>query len=327
MAKRIVFLDKGVVAFHDYEPGAVVPASHVRVRATTSLISTGTEGICLHRLFEPDTHWDHWVKYPFGPGYSLVGVISEVGPEADGFAVGQRVVARIQHRSESIAPVEVVYPIPDSISDADAAWFALVKIAFMGWKASEVKLGDDVLIVGAGPIGQCALRWILAAGARRVVVIDPVPMRLEVARKGGATDTIGLPVAESEEALREALGGRLPQIVVDTTGHAAVFAAALPLVADRGRFVILGDTGTPSDQRLTSDVIRRGLHVVGAHDAHDDARWHLKSITELFFSLVATGRFSLDGLNTHTFPAEACAEAYDLLTERRAETMGVRFIW
>lgn len=327
MAKRIVFLDKGVVAFHDYEPGEVVPAGHVRVRATTSLISTGTEGICLHRLFEPGTHWDQWVKYPFGPGYSLVGVITEVGPEVEGFSVGQRVVARIQHRSESIAPVDVVYPIPDAISDADASWFALAKIAFMGWKASEIKLGDDVLIVGAGPIGQVALRWMATAGARRVVVIDPVPMRLEVAKRGGATRVIGLPVAEAGEAVRAALDGRLPQIVVDTTGHAPVFAAALPLVADRGRFVILGDTGTPSEQRLTPDVIRRGLHIVGAHDSHDDARWNLKPITELFFSLVASGRFSLDGLNTHTFPAAECAEAYDLLTERRAETLGVRFIW
>lgn len=327
MAKRVVFLDKGVVAFHDYEPGEIVPAGHVRVRATTSLISTGTEGICLHRLFEPGTHWDQWVKYPFGPGYSLVGVITEVGPDVEGFAVGQRVVARIHHRSESIAPIDVVYPIPDAISDSDACWFALVKIAFMGWKASEMKLGDDVMIVGAGPIGQCALRWIVAAGARRVVVIDPVPMRLAIATGGGATHTIELPVSEAEAAVRAALGGRLPHIVIDTTGHAAVFAAALPLVADRGRFVVLGDTGTPSDQRLTSDVIRRGLHVVGAHDAHDDARWQLKSITELFFSLVATGRFSLDGLNTHAFPAAECVEAYDLLTRRREETLGVRFLW
>jgi threonine dehydrogenase-like Zn-dependent dehydrogenase len=98
-------------------------------------------------------------------------------------------------------------------------------------------------------------------------------------------------------------------------------------VADRGRLVILGDTGTPSEQRLTLDVIRRGIHIVGAHDSHDDGRWNLSTITDLFFDLVRRGRFSLAGLNTHAFLPEQCVEAYALVTERRAETMGVRFVW
>lgn len=327
MAKLIVFLDKGVVALENFEPEAAVPAGQVRVRALNSLISTGTEGICLHRLFEPGTHWDQWVKYPFGTGYSMVGEITEVGAGVEGFAVGQRVASRTNHRSETVASLDKIVAIPDGVSDADAAWFALAKIAFMGWKASGLQLGDDVLIVGAGPIGQVALRWMIAGGAHRVIVLDPVEMRLEVARRGGATHTFALPVAEAGAAVREALDGNLPPIVIDTTGHSAVFAAALPLVADGGRLVVLGDTGAPSEQRLTPDVIRRGLHVVGAHDSHDTARWYLQTISALFFDLVRTGRYSLDGLNTHTFAPEACEDAYGLLTERRAETLGVQFRW
>ncbi|MGV3617259.1 MAG: zinc-dependent alcohol dehydrogenase [Fimbriimonas sp.] len=327
MAKRIVFLDKGVVALENFEPDVAVPAGQVRVRSRNSLISTGTEGICLHRLFAPGTHWDQWVKYPFGTGYSMIGEIVEVGPDVEGFQVGQRVASRTNHRSETVTGLDKIVAIPEGVSDEDAAWFALAKIAFMGWKASGLRLGDDVLIVGAGPIGQVALRWMVAGGAHRVVVLDPVEMRLEVARKGGATHTFALPVADAEPAVREALGGKLPPIVIDTTGHAAVFAAALPLVADRGRLVVLGDTGTPSEQRLTMDVIRRGLHIVGAHDMHDDDRWYLQTIAGLFFDLVRTGRYSLDGLNTHAFTPEECVDAYGLLTERRAETLGVQFRW
>lgn len=327
MPQRIYFLDKGVVAIRELELPETVPADSVRIRATNSLISTGTEGICLHRLFAPGTHWDGWVKYPFGTGYSLVGEVESVGSDVSGYQIGQRVAARSNHGTHADAkPINMV-PIPDGVSNEEAAWFALAKIGFMGWKASAQGLGDEVLIIGAGPIGQMATRWAVSAGARRVVVLDTVPMRLNLALEGGATGVLEIPVEGAAEAVQSAFDGKLPAIVIDTTGHAAVFAASLPLVADGGRFVVLGDTGDPSQQRLTPDVIRRGLNIVGAHDSHEDAQWNLASIVDLFFELVRRGSFRLGGLTSHTFRGEQCVEAYALLTERRAETMGVQFNW
>lgn len=326
MPNRVVFRDKGVVDFEVFESLPMVEGC-VRVESTVSLISTGTEGICLHRLFEPGSHWDGWVKYPFYPGYSIVGQVTEVGPGAEKFSVGQRVVAKVPHASEVVAPTKWVVGIPDDVSDIDASWFALAKIGFQGWKASEQMLGDDVLIVGAGPIGQMAVRWAVAAGARRAVVMDTVPFRLDLAEAGGATATLCVSVFEAREAVLDAFGGRLPKIVVDTTGFAAVFAACLPLVQDFGRLVILGDTGKPTEQHLTLDVIRRGLRIVGAHDMHDTDRWHLETIDELFFDLLRRKRFNVEGLSTHAFAAADAARAYELLTTHRNETMGVRFEW
>ena len=76
MAKKIVFQGKGHVELVDFEP-ASVGKGQIRIRTTCSLISTGTEGICFMRLFEPGTHWDNWVKYPFSTGYCTVGVVTE----------------------------------------------------------------------------------------------------------------------------------------------------------------------------------------------------------------------------------------------------------
>lgn len=327
MAQRIVFLGKGLVGYEDIETTGPLPANYVRLKATTTLVSTGTEGIVFQQLFAPGTHWDNWVKYPFAPGYSMVSVVQEVGQNVTNLVVGQRVVTRNSHRAFVDADAAKAVVIPDGVSDADASWFALSKIAFMAWKAGDVKLGDDILIIGAGPIGQMTLRWMVASGARSVIVLDPVQMRLDRAIQGGATATLAISAADADGPLRELLGGKLPDIVIDTTGHAAVFPCALALARDFGRVVLIGDTGTPSDQRLTGDLLRRGLTIVGAHDMHITPQWDDLTIPDLFFKLIQRGRLNLDNLTTHVFPWHDAVEAYRLMTEERAETLGVRFDW
>jgi len=91
--------------------------------------------------------------------------------------------------------------------------------------------------------------------------------------------------------------------------------------------VILGDTGSPAEQRLTQDVITRGLTIVGAHDMHVDAQWNDATIISYFFDLVAAGRIPLAGLTSHTFTPDRCADAYALANARRGETMGILFDW
>ena len=74
----ILFLAKDTVDVQQQPVPAVQPGEIV-VQLQRSLISTGTECICLQRNFAPGSHWDTWVKYPFRPGYSAVGVVIEAG--------------------------------------------------------------------------------------------------------------------------------------------------------------------------------------------------------------------------------------------------------
>jgi threonine dehydrogenase-like Zn-dependent dehydrogenase len=255
----------------------------------------------------------------------MVGEIGESKYES--LSVGDRVVSRVAHASDTVTGGDSVFKIPEGISDDQAAWFALAMIGFMGAKAGGYRLGDSIAVVGAGPIGQMTLRWAVAAGARHAVMIDTVPMRLEMAKAGGATCVIGKIASEAEEVLRQVCGGQLPRVLTDSTGYANVFSDVLKLPRDRGTVVLLGDTGTPSEQRLTLDVVRRGIEIHGAHVMHETAEWTERTIIELFFSLLQRGIFRVDGLNTHTFAAADCKQAFDLTTERRAETMGVLFDW
>ena len=189
----------------------------------------------------------------------------------------------------------------------------------------DIRLEDDVAIVGAGPIGQMALRWLLAAGCR-TTICDMVPMRLEMAERAGATKPMLGPV-EQFGAHVESVFGCKPRVVVDCTGFAAVMEKALSIPRDFGMVILLGDTGTPAGQHLTPDVLRRGVRVHGCHISHETADWHELKIHQRFFDLVQAGRFSVEGLNTHRFSPRDAVEAFRLTTERRAETMGVWFDW
>lgn len=326
MANRIVFTGKQQVSLETFTP-AKVDVGQVRVQVLKSLMSTGTENIVFNRLFDAGTHWDNWVKYPFYPGYSCVGVVEEVGPEVKALAVGQRVAVRKGHASHHVVGAGSCYPVPEEVSTDDAVWFALAKIAFMGAQAAQYAMGDSALIVGAGPIGQMSVRWALAAGAAPVIIADTVERRLELARLAGPVCTVAQPVDSAEKQVRACNGNALPRVVIDTTGNAQVFAGALTLAADFGRVVVLGDTGTPAQQRLTMDVIRRGLSIVGAHDIHSREPWTEPKIVELFFELVRSDRFRVSGLNTHSFSPQECVSAYETANTRRGETMGIVFDW
>ncbi len=328
MATRIVFPAANEVELEEIDVGDPI-AGFLRVRTLCSLMSTGTEGIVLRRLFDEESHWALYAVYPFYPGYAVIGVVEELGADVEGFEIGQRVAARLLHASEQLVPARMCTPVPDEVDSSEAAWFAFAKIALMGAWAADLHLGATVAVIGAGPIGQMALRWAVVAGARHVVAVDGLESRLEAARRGGATAVVADTLPSARAAINEACGGA-PEVVIDSTGNAAVLTEALKLAADRGRVVLLGDTGSPHAQCLTPDVITRGVQVIGAHDTNSmgGPEWDGdRSLHDLFFDLVRRGRFDVRDLNTHTFAPSECAAAYDLATNQRGDTLGILFDW
>jgi len=323
--RQILFTGKSQleVVTNEIKPLA---AKQVLVRTEVSLMSTGTENICFNRLFSPGTHWDNWVKYPFEPGYSTVGVAEKVGFEVKDIKVGDRIAHRRGHASYHAVEEDSCFPVPDGIAPEKAAWFALAHITHNGARSVGFKLGDRVAIIGAGPIGQMTLRWAMACGAEQTLMVDSMEHRLSLATKGGATYTVAASVFDAKPKIDELLDGP-PDVVVDATGYAPVFEAALGLVKSQGRVLVIGDTGSPSEQRLTPDVVTRGLTIHGAHDATRFPDRDPQAISRLFFHLLASKRFSLDGMNTHFFDPEQAEAAYRLANEARGDTMGIIFRW
>lgn len=326
MGRRLVMPARRQVTLEEFEVARPLPGE-VRVRALCSLLSTGTELTVFNQRFAGGTHWEQYAQLPHRPGYSMIGEVELRGPEVAWPPIGQRVAIRRAHASHHIVPAEACSPVPDQLDSKQAAWFALAKIAYRGAQAADYRLGDHAMIIGAGPIGQMSVRWAHAAGAWPITAIDPIEDRLDLARRGGATTVIAKPLAQLIEEEDGNDDTRKPSVVLDTTGNAAVFASALRVAAPFGRVVLLGDTGTPQEQHLTSDVIRRGLTVTGASDMQVRNGWTQRQIDALFFQFAISGRFSLDGLTSHVFRPDEHAQAYELADSHRGQTMGILFDW
>jgi threonine dehydrogenase-like Zn-dependent dehydrogenase len=329
----IIFTDKDRVEVRRTPVRSPGPGE-VLIKARRSLISSGTECICLGRLFEPGSHWDDWVRYPFTPGYSMAGEIVEMGAGVEGLTPGMRVTVQRPHAQYVTVPVSAdVFPIPDAVSDDEAPWYNIAITVQNAVRRSEVALGAVVVVVGLGLLGQLAIQFLHLLGPRELIAIDPAPTRLAMAREHGATVTLALPVEEARDEVLRLTGGVGADAVFDVTGVAPVFSASLGLLRRFGRLVILGDSGAPSTQHITRDVINRGLTIVGTHannpplEASDHVPWSRRTMTELFFTYLARGDMRVRDLLTHHYSPEDAPRAYGMLRRDRSQAMGVEFAW
>lgn len=314
------------------------------VETQRSIISTGTEGILYGRKFDPGTPWDTWLKYPFAAGYMSAGRVIGLGEGVSGWQIGDRVVSLIGHTSHGIFDAQKAVKIPDAVSDDEAPLSVLGRTTQVAVRSAQHRLGDDVVIIGLGLLGQLVTQYVNLLGARRIIAIDTAPLRLEMAARHGATHCLNMKSGEALEKVRELTEGRLADVVYDITGFAEVFATALPLARDYGSVVLLGDTGSPAKQHLTSDLIQRGLRLVGAHVRHAapqpsghpgdpdllvHAPWYAKRMDELCLYYLSTGKMVLKDLITHRYKPQQAAEAYAMLADKtkRDQAMMVVIEW
>ena len=307
------------------------------LRANTTLVSTGTELIVWNGEFGKGSHWDNWIKWPFsGIGYNMVGTVEVVGSDVTAVKVGERFVSRSPHSSRRVfdhGPNHHLVRVPDAIPDEDAVWFGMACIAQVGARRANFSLGDSVAIVGAGILGQFITQYARLSGAKDVFVIDTAPARLELARQGGATQTFETTAGHARDAIFEATGGRGADVVFDITGHPAAFSQGLSLARKYGTFVLLGDAPDPTQQRLTSDIMSRGVKIVGAHDTFAGERgsgldnWDHGAMTELFFKFLERGQMHVSNMITHRFDATEVPTAYETLARDRSTALGVLFDW
>jgi 2-desacetyl-2-hydroxyethyl bacteriochlorophyllide A dehydrogenase len=305
-------------------------AGQVLVEASVTHVSTGTESFCYRGQFEPNTSWANWVKYPFHPGYSLVGTVKALGPGVTAFAVGDRVHTFVGHRKLALANVDNTTKIPQGVSDDDAGWSALAGITQTGIRRVEHVMGDTAVIIGLGPLGQLVTRYLSAMGLSKILVIDSVQTRLDLALAGGATHSFLGNAADAKPFVNEHTQGELADVVYDVTGHFSVLPLALPLARQFGKVLLLGDSPFPSKQVLTQDVLARQVSILGTHNQKlppNEARWNNARQLGLFYSYILRGKMNLAKLVTHRYRAEQAAEMYEQLQVNRESTLGVMVDW
>lgn len=246
--KALIF-DKPNAPFVTEMPSPIISDTEVLIRSRRV-------GIC-HSDYELlSGHYIIPISYPVTPGHEWVGEVVEVGRHVQGFAVGDRVVGecvirtpeRIHHfgfsmdgadREYFAARPEWLHKLPDGVDDAQGA---LIEPFTCGYYAvlrhGGVDASQTVVVSGGGTIGLLSAAAAIGMGAR-VIVVDPVPLRRDIALKLGADGVLdpmaGDPVAAIAEMTR---GGA--DLVIEASGHPASLANVFDYARPEGCVSMVG---------------------------------------------------------------------------------------
>src|ERR671918_1508308 len=182
-----------------------------------------------------------------------------------GYAGGQAEYARVPFAD--VGPIKV----PDHLTDEQVLFLSdIFPTGYMGAEMCDIKPGDTIAIWGCGPVGQFSIRSAFLLGAERVIAIDQVPERLQMAQEGGA-ETIDYREQNVYEMLMDKTGGRGPDACIDDVGMEA--HALGPIFAyDRLKQAMMLETDRPHALREAIMCCRNGgtISVIGVYGGFID---------------------------------------------------------
>jgi L-iditol 2-dehydrogenase len=326
--RRLVTVAAGQMAMQGTE-AAEPDAGQIAVRTLLTLISPGTERAFILGLENTSQ------KYPSRPGYNLMGEVVQVGPGVDHLKCGDRVVAMRPHASYATASAQEVTRVPAEVPSEHAVFLNMLAIALQGVRKARIELGEPVLVLGQGLIGQLAQQLARLQGGHPVIAVDTAENRLALSRQCGADAAISPSDPGFQQQVLELTGGRGPSVVIESTGAPEPINTAFQLCADLGRVVLLGSTrGCTEGVNFYRDVHKKGLTILGAHNAVRPRQessahyWSRQDDNAALLRLLAAGRLALDPLISHRIKADDAVAAYeDLVLNWNPELMGAIIDW
>ncbi|UKD53851.1 bi-domain-containing oxidoreductase [Amycolatopsis sp. FU40] len=277
-------------------------------------------------------------------GYSLCGVVEQVGEGIDDVVVGDLVACagneHALHSELNWVPKNLYAKVPSGLSPRQAAFATVGAIAMQGVRRGEPQLGDLTLVIGLGLIGQLVVQLLVATGAR-VVGVDPDAQRCELARELGAL-ACGHPASgEIDQAVAELSGGHGVDQVYLAAGGASndPVELAARLARDRGRVVDIGkiSLNLPWNAYYEKELDVRFSRSYGP-GRYDPAyelegrdypigyvRWTERRNLECFLDLAARGKLDVTPLISHTADFSAAVETYRALNEGELKAVAVLF--
>jgi predicted dehydrogenase/threonine dehydrogenase-like Zn-dependent dehydrogenase len=264
-------------------------------------------------------------------GYSAAGIVMAVGDNVTDFVPDQRVacagVGYASHAEVLSVPKNLVVRLPDEVNFEAGAFGTLGAIALQGVRLAEPTLGESVLVIGLGLLGQLTVQLLKANGCR-VFGIDLDPARVDLARQLGA-DAAAVSNDDTKSAVMSWTQGRGVDAVLITAATDSNEPVELAGEVSRmkGRVVVVGMTGLTIPRQ---SYFKRELSLKismsygpGRYDAdyeergHDYpfgyVRWTENRNIEAFLDLVRQGRVTVEPLITHRFPVDDAERAYELI--------------
>ncbi len=311
---------------------ATLGPKDVVVKTHYSLISPGTELAGYVGL-------DMWRKYPYTPGYAACGEVLAVGKDVKDVKPGDMVFSYTGHASH-VKSNRLVSRLPAGLDKKLAPFARMAGVSITSLRASEAELGDYVVVLGLGLVGNLAAQLFALSGCE-VIGIDPSSSRRDLARKCGTKHVVNPAEEDARKRVHEITRGRMCEVVVEASGVPAVAETAAQYAAKLGEVILVGSPRGEHKSDVTpllNSIHLWGNGCISFKGAHEwrypvdrDPNGHIKhSIMrniEILLGLIADGRLRVKDLLTHVLPPTECKAAYDGLLNKKDEFLGVVFDW
>ncbi len=214
------------------------------------------------------------------------------------------------------------YRVPDSLSDEEVLMLAdILPTGYeVGVLNGNVRPGDLVAVVGAGPVGLAAIKGAQLFSPSHIIAIDVSDARLEAAKRFGADVIINNSRENPVRVIRGLTGdlaGRLGvDVSIEAVGVPSTFELAVKLVRPGGRIANVGVHGAPVTLDLEEQWIRDITITTGLVDTYS---------TPTLLNLVASGQIDVKPFITHHFGLDEFDEAYDVFA-RAADTGALKVV-
>jgi threonine dehydrogenase-like Zn-dependent dehydrogenase len=264
-------------------------------------------------------------------GHEFSGEIIDVGPDAVGWKIGDRVCVNPNGdwcgtcsycrigahnmcpgiwdtivglaRNGGMAPyaavhIKTLHRLTDLISSEEGAWVEPLAVAVRTVSNSGVGIGDQAIVFGAGPIGLLVIKMLRLAGVRRIIAVEPSPIRADLAGNCGADDVIDPRTSDLTTHFTET---EAPSHAFECTGVAAVTETALRVLRPRGRLTVTGFAREKPSFR-SEDLLFKELEIRGSFIYVEEF--------QLAIDLLSRRVIDVEPLTTDVRPIESGAEAF-----------------
>jgi predicted dehydrogenase len=341
----------------------------LRVRNKASLISAGTEGgtvklgklgylgkararpeqvkkvlqaLRTEGLFTTFSAVTRTLDVPIPLGYSCAGIVEKTWDDGCDISIGTPVACggagMALHADYVVVPRNLCVPVPKGMSLQHAAFTTVGAIAMQSIRIADVRLGENVVVIGLGLVGVLVAK-ILKAGGIRVFGIDINPQRVAWAEKFN--------ICRAAVRSSDNLSDRILEFTNGYGADAVIITAGVPnndpvqlagqLSRYKGRVVVVGRTimEAPRETYLFKELelMTSYAYGPGVEDPSYEAsgydypigyvRWTENRNMQCFLDLLYEKKIDLEPLVTHSFPVDKAPDAFDLITTNTAQSIGV----
>jgi 2-desacetyl-2-hydroxyethyl bacteriochlorophyllide A dehydrogenase len=360
MPREVIAIGPGKVEIREYQE-LDLGSNDIRIRTEFASPKHGTEshGFTVESPFDGRYFDDEYriflpkktteANFPRPLGNMAVGVVIDAGKDTTRFKVGDRVYGHLPiretqtvcERRGELGPIRPglgvresrIHQLPSRMTPQEAVLLDPCHFALGAVRDANIRLGEWVAVYGLGAIGLMIVQMALLSGAERVLAVDPLENRRDLALKLGAEEALNPASCDAGHEIKKTTGKRGVDVAIDASGSYQALQAAIRSVHYAGRVVSCSfyhgeRTPLHLDEEffLARITVEASLPVWG-NPSRDYPMWDDERLEDTVFRLMQRKSVKVEGIIHPVYPFDQAVEAYREIHEHpdRCVKLGIVF--